>query len=184
MSHKIYIGGIGSGKSVVSSVLRTMGYPVYDCDSNAKRLMIQNQDVIDAIIEEFGDESYIEGRLNSSYIGSVVFSDKEALKRLNAIVHPAVAKDVEKLAQFEQRMWVESAIPRSSGLCEIASEVWHVTAPEHIRISRVMLRNNCSEQDVRNRIASQQKEEGLAEGEFEIVNDGISAVLPQIMRLL
>ena len=88
-------GGIGSGKSVVSAILRIMGYPVYDCDSRAKNLMNTNNDIKNDLISSFGVDCISEdGKINAQYISSIVFKDKTALLKINSIVHPRVKDDI------------------------------------------------------------------------------------------
>ena len=86
-------GGIGSGKSRVVKLFESLNVPCYIADIEAKRIMNTNQDVKAAVKNLFGKEAYIEEQLNRPYIGQIVFSNPEKLKALNAIVHPAVAKD-------------------------------------------------------------------------------------------
>ena len=88
-------GGIGSGKSVVSQVLRLLGYPVYDCDANAKRLMNESVALRESLVKRFGTDLYRQGAFNAQYLSSIVFADQSALADLNAIVHPAVKADIQ-----------------------------------------------------------------------------------------
>src|SRR4030095_12414619 len=88
-------GGIGSGKSTVASIFTTLGIPVYDSDFRAKYLMNSEGDLREQIINLFGKEAYsTDNELNRHYIASIVFSDPTQLEQLNAIVHPAVYKDL------------------------------------------------------------------------------------------
>ena len=88
-------GGIGSGKSVVSHMMKVMGYDVYDCDSRARGFMTGDQDVRRQLISTFGKDIYLaDGNINREHLSSVAFADKSALNRLNAIVHPATARDL------------------------------------------------------------------------------------------
>lgn len=183
-------GGIGSGKSVVSRMVQVMGYEVYDCDSRAKALMTENEDVRRQLVEAFGAETYLEdGSLNRQHLSAVAFGDQDSLSRLNGIVHPATAKDMLRWASQRaesnaQAAFVETALLRTAGLDWLVDEVWHVTAPTSVRIPRVMARNGLSSQQVQERIASQAVEEEVAQGEHVIVNDGIAAILPQVIHLL
>lgn len=88
-------GGIGSGKSMVSAVLRMMDYPVYDCDSRAKKLMASDGMLRCRLIENFGEAVFEEGVLNRSYLSRLVFGDVDKLARLNALVHPCVKSDLK-----------------------------------------------------------------------------------------
>ena len=183
-------GGIGSGKSVVARMLQVMGYHVYDCDSRAKQLMISDENVRHQLIAEFGTDTYsADGTLNRQHLSTVAFGNDEALARLNAIVHPATANDIQRWAK-EQALqgagvaFVETAILRTSGLDRLVDEVWHVTAPTKVRIGRVMARSGLSEQQVLDRMEVQQNEEAVAPGEQVIINDNAMALIPQVTQLL
>jgi len=190
MSKKVIaiIGGIGSGKSVVSTILRTIGYGVYDCDSRAKVVMDNSREIKEALVAAFGvDAVDPDGVINRPYIAKIVFSDKEALQKLNGIVHPAVEADLRRwISNDTQRIvFVETAILRESGLDCLVDGVWHVTAPEEVRIERVMKRNNLPREAVEARIRSQKTEEGSSGlPKVKIINDDRHSVLPQVMRLL
>ena len=183
-------GGIGSGKSVVARMLQVMGYQVYDCDSRAKQLMIDDETVREQLIAEFGTETYLaDGTLNRQHLSAVAFGNDEARARLNAIVHPATAYDIRRWAadlsaHGANVAFVETAILRTSGLDRMVDDVWHVTAPDDVRIQRVMVRSGLSKQQVRDRMEAQQAEEAVAPGEQVIVNDNVTALLPQVSRLL
>lgn len=183
-------GGIGSGKSVVSAVLRTMGYAVYDCDSRAKSIMDNSQAIKHSLVEAFGNEAVsTDGVINRGYIAGRVFGDDEALCRLNGIVHPAVHADVERwigecAGRGQQRVFVETAILRRSNLHDIIDCEWRVVAPESVRVERVMRRNNLPREAVEARINAQAGEEASDSNASMIINDGIMAVLPQVERLL
>jgi len=184
-------GGIGSGKSVVARIVKVMGYQVYDCDSRARALMIHDESVRSHLIAEFGPDVYhADGSPNRQHLSTVAFSDNDARLRLNAIVHPATARDIRRWAasisadDAARFAFVETAILRTSGLDKLVDEVWHVTAPTDVRIQRVMARNGLSEQQVRDRMAAQSIEDVVAAGEQVIVNDNITPVLPQVTRLL
>ena len=102
-------GGIGCGKSVVSQVLRLLGYPVYDSDSRAKHLMHHSPTVRHQLEERFGTDIFSEGRLQTHRLSALVFSDASALHDLNAIVHPAVRADMLQWAkEYDGITFVES----------------------------------------------------------------------------
>ena len=183
-------GGIGSGKSVVARLVQVMGHEVYDCDSRAKALMTENEEVRHLLIEAFGKETYHnDGTLNRQHLSEVAFGDDKALARLNGIVHPATARDMQQWAQRQadngaRVAFVETALLRTAGLDRLVDEVWHVTAPASVRVPRVMARSGLTEQQVRERIAAQSVEDALATGEHPIINDDVTAVLPQVLNLL
>ena len=91
-------GGIGCGKSVVSELLRVMGYIVYDCDANAKLLMHSDSELRNRLTTLFGPETYnADGTLNKQHLSAAIFGNAEALNKMNNLVHPAVARDITKL---------------------------------------------------------------------------------------
>lgn len=181
-------GGIGSGKSVVSSILRVMGYEVYDCDSEAKRLMNSSQDIKRDLVENFGEQSVLaDGTINSAYVGSVVFGNESALKKLNSIVHPRVKEDVVKHIESTSRqvMFVETAILLKSNLLDLIDDAWVVEAPESVRVDRVMKRNSMCEEDVRKRIKAQEGQDYNSLKSYRtIVNDGETPILAQVEKLV
>ena len=182
-------GGIGSGKSVVSRVVRVMGYGVYDCDSRAKSLMTQDPMVRQQLMEVFGKEVYLaDGSLNRAHL-SAAFTDPSALARLNAIVHPATATDLinwadEQAEAGAEIAFVETALLRTSGLDRVVDDVWHITAPDQVRIDRVIARSGLTAAQVKERMAAQRDEEAPADGEHIIINDNVTALLPQIVKEL
>ena len=178
-------GGIGSGKSIVSRILSAMNYEVYDCDSNAKRIMATSCEIKRELVEAFGNDVIASaGEIASKTLSGIVFGDEIALKRLNSIVHPKVKADILEWAQMCTRklVFIETAILRESNLTDIISKEWNVYAPVDERIKRVMRRSNLTEEEVRRRITMQEIcEFGI---ENQIINDGNTPVLPQIIEKL
>lgn len=179
-------GGIGCGKSIVSLILKEMGYEVYDCDCKAKYLMDNSPTIKDCLKSTFGNDIIIDGTINRVKLANIVFNNKEKLVKLNNIVHSSVKEDLIswKLENSHKKLlFVETAILYQSGLDSIVDEVWEVNAPLEIRIERVMKRNNISRQDVLSRIESQ-KYEILAQADYIITNDDKVAILPQLVTIL
>lgn len=183
-------GGIGSGKSVVSRLVKVMGYEVYDCDSRAKALMTEDAMVRQQLTDAFGEDTYLDdGSLNRAHLSAAAFSDPNALTRLNAIVHPATATDMicwadEQADAGATMAFVETALLRTAGLDRVVDEVWHVTAPDQVRIDRVIARSGLTAEQVKERMAAQCDEDAVADGEQILVNDNVSALLPQVVQLL
>ena len=183
-------GGIGSGKSVVSRLVKVMGFEVYDCDSRAKALMTEDAMVRQQLTDAFGKDTYLaDGSLNRAHLGAAAFSDPSALTRLNAIVHPATATDMicwadEQADAGATMAFVETALLRTAGLDRVVDEVWHVTAPDQVRIDRVIARSGLTAEQVKERMAAQCDEDAVADGEQILVNDNVTALLPQVVQLL
>ena len=182
-------GGIGSGKSVVAHIVKVMGFEVYDCDTRARALMTDNDDVKSQLIQAFGKETYLaDGSLNRQHLSKVAFGNEQALACLNAIVHPATARDLQHWASLQavqgaKAAFVETALLRTAALDRVVDGVWHVTAPADVRIGRVMARSGLTSQQVEERMAAQAAEDIVAPGEHVIVNDNLDALLPQVIRL-
>lgn len=182
-------GGIGAGKSVVSRVLRALGYPVYDCDSRAKALMDCDAAIKARLAGEIAREVICDDAIDRAALARIVFADSFKLAKLNAIVHEAVRLDIADWVsrQSAHRVFVETAILYQSGLNRMVDAEWRVTAPEELRIERVMARNGLSADAVRARIESQRFEPAPDEPRpalHELLNDGITPLLPQIEGLL
>lgn len=181
-------GGIGAGKSVVSSILRNMGYSVYDCDSRAKELMNTSTLIKEKLTSRFGNDIYLsDSVLNKEKLGSIIFNSHEDLKYVNGVVHPVVKDDMLEWneEQCQHPAFVETAILKESGLDKIVDEVWVVTAPLETRVQRVMKRNAITREKVIERINSQIG--GYESDELPvriILNDGCSALLPQVDKFL
>ncbi|MDE6120629.1 MAG: dephospho-CoA kinase [Muribaculaceae bacterium] len=149
-------GGIGSGKSVVSQVLRVLGYDVFDSDSEAKALMDADQAIHRRLCEEIDSRIVSKGVIDRRLLASIVFADEAKLGVLNSIVHSSVK---QRLADWHSRhssaAFVETAILYESGLNAMVDREWRVESPLALRIERTMKRSNLSREEVEARIASQ-----------------------------
>lgn len=181
-------GGIGSGKSIIARILSTMGYSVYDCDSNARYLIDNSSEIKTGIKEIIGKNCLLpDGTLNRKVVGDVVFNNPEKLEALNKITHAAVRADIAKWedTQGENLMFVETAILYQSKIDKMVDAVIDVVAPTEIRIERIQKRNGLNRNEILNRINAQQfdVEEPHARV-FTIVNDGNRAIIPQLLYIL
>lgn len=182
----VVCGGIGSGKSVVSRILRLRGEGVYDCDREASRLMTCDSGLKRAIVAEFGESAYLaDGSLNRGYIAGIIFSDKSRRCVLDALVHAAVRKDLQQWREKSPRnRYVETAIPARAGMLGGHTDVLLVEAPEELRIERVMSRNGLGRADTEARIRSQEGEtEAVIRSGAAVrvaVNDGRHPLLCEI----
>ena len=180
-------GGIGSGKSTISKVLASMGYPVYIADAKAKELMHTDSQLISELKELFGEDIYHEEKLNRVKLAQLVFSNKEKLAQLNALVHPAVKRDFENWCSKQKShiMFEEAAILFETGSYTFFDKTIVVAATEEERIKRVMLRDKCSREDVLNRMKNQwPQEKKVALADFVINNEGDELVIPQVLGVL
>lgn len=195
-------GGIGSGKSVVSRILRIRGCSVYDCDLEARRLMDGSEDVCRRLKDRWGEDIYDAcGRLDRRRVAEFVFGDDSERAWLDALVHGLVRDDVRRWQDrhaAEPLLFVESAILCTSGLAMMCREVWVVTAPVDVRMARIRIRNGLTEVQARSRIDAQRHEADLLRElpssrllgflkipvRSEINNADDSQLLPQLDYLL
>ncbi len=180
-------GGIGSGKTTVCHIFEVLGVPVYYADDRAKHLMQHNDSLVSALKEAFGEEIYKEGILDRPLLASKVFNDKDRLAKLNSLVHPAVAHDALKWQQANLHApytLKEAALLFEAGSYKALDKTIVVTAPLEIRVKRVMARDNATEEQVLARIANQwPEEEKVKLADFVITNDGMAALIPQVLHV-
>ena len=150
-------GGIGSGKTRIVELFESLGVPCYIADREAKRLMNEDPDVKKAIIGLFGNEAYVSGRLDRTLLGDIVFTHPQKLKALNAIVHPAVAKDFKNWVDNQHYPYVikEVAILFETGGYKQVDKTLLITAPKETRIARVMKRDASSKKSIIDRMQNQ-----------------------------
>ncbi|WP_156306874.1 dephospho-CoA kinase [Sphingobacterium endophyticum] len=188
MALKIGItGGIGVGKSVVTKIFKVLGVPTYDADKEAKDIMIKNDAVRNALISTFGSEVYFEdGSLNREWLGKRVFSNSEELKKLNAIVHPAVIQDADDWADSQTSTYSikEAALLFESGSYKKLDINILVVSPLELRIQRVMERDRVDREEVLRRISKQMPEEEKEKlADYLIYNDVEHSLIDQVMYL-
>lgn len=184
-------GGIGAGKSTVAKMFQLLGVPIYIADDEAKSLMLTNTDLKTQIIEEFGKESYFErGELNRMYLAERVFSKEEALKKLNALVHPKVAVHflnwhTQKIIEGNKYTLKEAALLFETGSYKELDHVILVSAPEDLRVERVLKRDpQRTEDQIRAIIGKQMPENEKKQlASSIIINDDTQLVIPQVLKL-
>ncbi len=177
-------GGIGSGKSTVCRLFAAKGIPVYDSDSEAKRLMAA--ELRGAIEARFGRDIYREGELDRGRLATIVFADSQALADLNAIVHPAVMRDFAAWAERQTADYVvlESAILYEAGLENAVDRVVAVLAPVELRVERACRRDGADPEAVRRRIAAQMDDDTLCRrADFTLVNILEADLVPAVDEL-
>ena len=163
-------GGIGSGKSYVCRLLEQHGISIYDCDSAAKRLMHTSEPLRQQLTELIGPDTYDnEGRLNKAVVAQFLLQSEENAKAIDNIVHPAVAHDFQNSGY----QWMECAILFESGFEQLVDRIIVVTAPEEVRINRIMHRDGINSEKAQEWINRQWSQEKVRQrADFEIVNDG------------
>ena len=167
-------GGIGSGKSYVARRLALRGIKVYDCDSAAKRIM--RSEVIQQQLQEL-----IGSKPDKQALTQYLLQSDDHARAINAIVHPAV------FADFEQSglEWLESGIMYESGANHYVDRVVVVTAPEEVRLQRIMQRDGISREQALQWLSRQWPQERVRQlADFEIVNDGLTDIDKQLNNIL
>ncbi len=181
-------GGIGSGKSVVSKMLKVLGIPVYDCDSRAKWLQENDADVMQKIKSLLGDDVYEGEHLNRKKMASMIFSDASLLAKVEEIVHPAVEKDFNRwcVEQKKEIVGLESAILYECGLDKkCIDKVCLVYAPTETRIERVALRDSANKEDIRRRMANQANDDDkIKKADFIVNNYSNYSVIAQVLDMM
>ncbi len=181
-------GGIGSGKSTLSNLLRAEGYSVYDSDLEARRLQNEHSLMKKKMIDLFGKEIYTEQGLNRPALGKLVFGKPELLTKLNAIVHPFVMADFENwvLNRYPKKiLFIESAILYESGFNKLVNKVVLITANKDLRIQRVVKRDGISHEQVLARMSNQLPEEQKQQlADFVIHSDDNKPLLNKMKKLI
>lgn len=183
-------GGIGSGKTTVCRIFESLGIPVYYADDWAKWLINNDKNLKKGIVEILGARAYTpEGAYNRPFVAKIVFENKDKLAALNALVHPAVechSRDWhdEQAALGMPYTLKEAALMIESGSDQFLDFLIVVTAPEPLRVQRVMQRDGVSVEQVRARMANQIPEiEKVKLADFVVVNDGEQMLIPQVWQI-
>ena len=151
-------GGTGCGKTTLLKAIEDLGGLVLDCDAIYHRLLTTDRAMLDAIDARFPGVIE-EGALNRKKLGAIVFSDRQALLDLNAITHAAVKRDVLCQLSGNPSLAAIDAIGLfEGGLAELCDTTVAITAPEEVRVRRLMERDGISESYARSRIAAQHDE--------------------------
>jgi len=179
-------GGIGSGKSIMAKIFSILGIPVFYADVAARNVMHEDAVLKQKIKQTFGDAAYENDKLNRKYIADIAFNNPFKLEQLNAIVHPATIAAAQQwmLQQTTPYAIKEAALFFESGSAEGLDYIIGVYAPQHLRIQRVMQRDNVTREDVLTRMSKQINEEmKMRLCDFVIINDEQTLVIPQVLKL-
>ena len=179
-------GGIGSGKTTIAAVFNALGIPVYNADAAAKRLMNEDEVLKRQLLDMFGEGLYKKNQLDRAYLANIVFGNKEKLKALNNLVHPLTIADATQWFQKQTSPYAikEAALIFESDSWKDLDAVIGVSAPETVRIQRVMKRDNIDAQQVAARMTQQMDEaQKMSKCDYIITNDDVSLVMPQILKI-
>tara|TARA_B000000475_G_scaffold271956_1_gene271259 strand:- start:810 stop:1394 length:585 start_codon:yes stop_codon:yes gene_type:complete len=179
-------GGIGSGKTTVANIFKQLGVPIYFSDDRAKYLMLHNQFLRESLISLFGDKVVVNGLLNRSYIASKVFSNPKELIKLNTLVHPFVQKDFDDWSASQCSVYVikEAAILFETGANKLLDKVVLVESPKDLKVSRVMLRDRITKEEVLMRMSKQwPDDQKRTYADYIIYNDEENPLINEILKL-
>lgn len=181
-------GGIGSGKSTICKLFALLGAPVFDADATAKLVMVTDEQLIKELKKAFGIEVYFEdGTLNRGYLAAAVFNDAEQLALLNSIVHPATFRAYDAWADTHKNnayIVKEAALLFETEAHKRNDINIMITAPEHLRIQRAMLRDGTTEEQIRDRMQHQLPEQvKVQRADYVIYNTEEELVIPQVLAL-
>ena len=179
-------GGIGSGKSTVAKMFRSWDVPVYDSDKEAKLLLNRSKKLRKELISLLGEKAYKDKKLNRTYIADKIFKDKKLLFKMNNIVHPAVRKHFLKWAKKQEANYIiqEAAIIFENGNQHHYDAIILVTAPQELRIQRVVNRDDVSEKEVLARIKNQWSDkEKIPLSDFVIENTDLDQTAAKVSEI-
>ena len=181
-------GGIGSGKSYVSSLLEERGIPIYNADLESKRLTVQDEGIRKELVALLGEDIYQGATLNKPLLASYLFANSDNAVKVNSIIHPRVKDDFRRWVESQKDVplvGLESAILYESGFDDVVDQVVMVYAPEVVRLQRAMKRDNATEEQVRARMSAQMDdEEKRSKADFVLMNDGIMPLDVQLDDLV
>ena len=180
-------GGIGSGKTTICRIFESFGVPVYYADVRAKVLIVENEELRSRYRQLFGMDVYFrDGQLNRQLVAEKIFNDRALLQQVNNLVHPVVRRDFEDWCSQQTARYVieEAAVLIESGGSKYMDKVVLVSAPDEIRIERVMARDGHSRAKVEERVNNQWRQEQLREFcDFEVTADEYQLVIPQVLKI-
>jgi len=180
-------GSIGSGKTTVANIFKAIGIPVYNADEKAKELYAE-ETVKTLLLKNFGETIFDSDKnINKEILASIVFNNPDALKKINSIIHPLVMENFHnwnKQQSSNSYVIFESAIIFESGLDKKFDKIISVSAPEDLRIKRVMKRDSVNSDKVLQRIKNQWSNEAKVKlSDFVIINDERQLLIPQILEI-
>lgn len=181
-------GGIGSGKSLVAEIFQCLGVPVFNSDLESKNLLVANEIVKNSLIHAFGPQIYSsDGKIDKLTFGSIIFSDPEKLKLANSIIHPAVSLRFQEWCKEQKParyVLKEAAILFESGAYKQLELIIAVSAPQKIRIERIMKRDHSTEKEILARMDKQWPDEKINSlADFVIQNTGEQLLIPQVLKI-
>ena len=182
-------GGIGAGKSTVSTICKHLGFKVYNSDQRAKEIVSEDSTIKKKLISFFGNNIYKNGVLDRKFLSEKIFNDKSSLQNINSIIHPAVKKDFNSWVinnSNEKILFKESALLLESGAYKELDKIILIVSDKNLRVSRVLNRDQKrSKKEIESIIDKQIKEaEAIKYADIVIDNNHKKMLLPSVIREL
>lgn len=180
-------GGIGSGKSIICSVIEKIGFPVFYSDKEAKEILVSDQEVINRLSSLIGEGLYKDGVFHKEILANKIFKEPSIKEKVNSIIHPKVRERFSNWTDTQNSSLVfnEAAILFETGMYRNYDATVLVTAPESTRINRAMKRDRTSKEAVEDRIKNQWSDEQKKKlADYIIINDDKTPVIPQLEKIL
>ena len=180
-------GGIGSGKSIICSVIEKIGFPVFYSDKEAKEILVSDQEVINRLSSLIGEGLYKDGVFHKEILANKIFKEPSIKEKVNSIIHPKVRERFSNWTDTQNSSLVfnEAAILFETGMYKNYDATALVTAPESTRINRAMKRDRTSKEAVEDRIKNQWSDEQKKKlADYIIINDDKTPVIPQLEKIL
>ena len=180
-------GGIGAGKSTVSTICKHLGFKVYNSDQRAKEIVSEDSIIKKKLISFFGNNIYKNGVLDRKFLSDKIFNDKSSLEQINSIIHPAVKKDFNSWVinnSNEKILFKESALLLESGAYKELDKIILIVSDKNLRVSRVLNRDqNRSKKEIESIIDKQINEaEAIKFADIVIDNNHKKMLLPSVIR--
>jgi dephospho-CoA kinase len=179
-------GGIGSGKTIASKIFEILGIPVYQADEAAKSLMESNPILKNQLIEQFGNDAFVDGKLNRSYIAEIIFNDKEKLQLINSLVHPYTIQDGIEWMKKQTTPYAikESALIFESGTQSNFDYIIGISSPQSMRLNRTIKRDNTNRELILEKMEHQLDEQvKMKLCDFVLQNDEETLLTPQVIAV-
>ena len=182
-------GGIGAGKSTVSTICKHLGFKVYNSDQRAKQIVSEDSIIKKKLISFFGNNVYKNGVLDRKFLSHKIFNDKSSLQQINSIIHPAVKKDFNSWVinnSNEKILFKESALLLESGAYKELDKIILIVSDKNLRVSRVLNRDqNRSKKEIESIIDKQIDEvDAIKYADIVIDNNHKKMLLPSVIREL
>ena len=179
-------GGIGSGKTTISQIFKSIGIPVFNSDTYGKLLLKNDTNIIRKIINIFGKKILTNEKIDTKKISQIIFNDKEELKAVNSIIHPVIKNHFKNWLEKQKGDYVikESAIIFETKIEKNFDQIVLVKATRNIKIDRIMKRDNISKELILSIMKNQFSDNFLENKcDYIIHNNEKTLLTPKIIKL-